>query len=183
MATNKVDSPVVISVVSVLIRRKNIDWVIRAVKEYTGKQPVQLLIAGDGICMDELRRLAGDVPNIQFLGNINHDEVMNLLEKSHIFALPSVNETFGLVYLEAAAKYNAVVCHRSEGVDGLFEDGKEMMFCNGYNEFETILYRLIENPKEVNILANNGYEKVKNCTWENVRSMYMDIYAVEVIQR
>ena len=175
-SVRKPDSPIIISVVAELIRRKNIDWVIRAVKEYTGKQPVQLMIAGDGVCRDELQQLAGNASNIHFLGKINHAEVMNLLEKSHVFALPSVNETFGLAYLEAAAKRNAVICHRDEGVDGLFENGTEMMFCNGYDAFRTILNRLIDNPEEIKMLANNGYAKVKNYTWELIQAKYVEIY-------
>ena len=167
---------IIISVVAELICRKNIGWVIRAVKEYAGKQPVQLMVAGDGVCKGELQQLAGNASNIHFLGKISHIEVMNLLEKSHIFALPSVNETFGLVYLEAAAKYNAVICHRNEGVDGLFDEGTEMMFCEEYDEFKTILNKLIENPEDIDIVANSGYARVKHYTWEHVRLRYMEIY-------
>ena len=176
ISAKKTDNTVIISVVAILLRLKNTDWVIRAVKEYTGIKSVQLMIAGDGICRNELQRLAGNSHNIHFLGKINHEEVMNLLEKSHIFAMPSSPETFGLVYLEAAAKRNAVICHRGEGVDGLFEDGKEMVFCGGYDEFRTILYELIENQDKVNTFANNGYARVKKYTWEHVQSMYIDIY-------
>jgi len=180
-SVRKTDSPIIISVVAELIRRKKIDWVIRAIKEYTGELPVQLMIAGDGVCRIELQQLAANVSNIHFLGKITHEEVMNLLEKSHIFALPSVNETFGLVYLEAAAKRNAVICQRGEGVDGLFEDGREMMFCNGYDEFRIILNRLIDDPEEAKILANNGYAKVKNYVWEQVQARYMEIYRQVVV--
>ena len=176
ISEKKTDTPIIISVVAELIRRKNIDWVIRVVKDYSGTQPVRLMIAGDGVCREELQRLAGHASNIQFLGKIDHEEVMNLLAKSNIFALPSVNETFGLVYLEAAAKCNAVICCKDEGVDGLFEDGKEMMFCREYDEFNAMINRLIEHPEEVKILADNGYTRVKNYTWEHVRSQYMEIY-------
>ena len=134
------------------------------------------MIAGDGVCRHELQRLTGSASNIQFLGKISREEVMSLLEKSHIFALPSVDETFGLVYLEAAAKNNAAICHRNEGVDGLFDDGKEMMFCEGYDEFKTMLNRLIENPEEVENLGNKGKMKAKSYTWEHVQSLYMEIY-------
>ncbi len=176
ITAEKDDTSVIISVIAELIRRKNVDWVIRAVKEYDGRQNIQLMIAGDGVCREELQQLSENTPKIHFLGRISHEKVMDLLEKSHIFALPSVNETFGLVYLEAAAKRNAVVCHKNEGVDGLFEDGKEMMFCDGYDDFQTILNKLIENPGMANMLANNSYTKVRNCVWEHVQSMYMEIY-------
>ena len=176
ISANKSDNPIIISVVAELIPLKNINWVIRAVKEYSGKQNIQLWIAGDGVCRNELQRLAYQTSNIYIMGKISHEEVINLLEKSRIFAMPSSPETFGLAFLEAAAKCNAVICHRGEGVDGLFEDGKEMMFCNDYEEFKTILCDLIENPDKTNMLAKKGYEKVKNYTWEHVRNRYMDIY-------
>ena len=175
-AKKETDDIITVSVVSELIRRKNIDWVIQAVKEYPGKQSVKLIIAGDGVCRYQLIELAGDAPNIHFAGKINREDVLSLLEKSHIFALPSVDETFGLVYLEATAKRNAVICHRNEGVDGLFEDGKEMMFCNGYEDFSVILNKLIDNPDEVKLLATAGYEKVKNYTWKSVEENYLEIY-------
>ena len=172
----KADDLIVISVVAILARRKNVDWVIRAVQEYTGSQNIQLMIAGNRFCEEELKLLAGNASNIHFMGLINHEEVMKLLEKSHIFALPSFDETFGLAYLEAAAKHNAVICHKREGVDGLFEDGKEMMFCAGYDEFRTNLYKLIDNPVEMKMLADNGYTRVKNYTWEHIQSRYMEVY-------
>jgi glycosyltransferase involved in cell wall biosynthesis len=176
ISAQKTDDPIIISVVALLARRKNVDWVIRAVREYTGSQNIQLMIAGNRFCEDELKLLAGNTPNIHFMGFLTHEDVMELLEKSHIFALPSFDETFGLAYLEAAAKRNAVICHRGEGVDGLFEDGKEMMFCAGYDDFKTILYKLIENQEEVKILAENGYARLKNYTWEHVKSRYIEVY-------
>ena len=178
----KTEHHVIISVVAILLRLKNTDWVIRAVKEYTGIKPVQLIIAGDGICREELQQMADNASNIHFRGFVTHEEVMELLEKSHIFAMPSSPETFGLAYLEAAAKRNAVICHRDEGVYGLFEDGKEMMFCSGYDEFRTILYELIENPDKTEELANSGYTRVKEYTWEHVQSRYMDVYH-DVVQK
>ena len=167
---------ITVSVVSELIKRKNIDWTIRAVKEYTGKKTVKLVIVGDGVCRNILQNLANNAPNIHFVGKIAHNEALKLLEKSHIFALPSINETFGLAYLEAAAKLNAVICHKNEGVDGLFEDGKEIAFCDGYEDFRNILHTLVENPEKMKKLANNGYERLKNYTWEHIQSRYMDIY-------
>ena len=172
----KPDNLITISVAAELIHLKNINWVVQAVKDYSGKQNIQLKIAGDGICRNELQRLADQSSNIHFFGKMRHEDVINLLEKSHIFAMPSSPETFGLAFLEAAAKCNAVIGHRGEGVDGLFEDCKEMMFCNDYEEFNTILCNLIENPDKIRYLASNGYQKVKNYTWEQVLSKYMEIY-------
>jgi glycosyltransferase involved in cell wall biosynthesis len=172
----KTDNKVVISVVAEMIARKNIDWVIHAVKEYVGKEIIELIIIGDGVCKERHHLLAGNATNIHFLGKQPHTEVISLLKKSDIFALPSYRETFGLVYLEAAANNNAVICHKNEGVDGLFEDEKEIFLCNGYDNFKEILYELIENHDKRKIVSDGGYERAKNYTWQRVTTEYLKIY-------
>ncbi|MDR1154068.1 MAG: glycosyltransferase family 4 protein [Bacteroidales bacterium] len=173
---NKPGDPVTVSVAAVLFRRKNVDWVIRAVKKYNGRQDIRLMIAGDGACRDELLQLAGNASNIHFMGKISHEEVLNLLEKSHIFALPSVNETFGLVYLEAAAKRNAVICRRDEGVDGLFEDGKEMVFCESFDDFQHQLDQIIDDSGMRNAIAASAGRKVNDYTWDKISGKYIAEY-------
>ena len=172
----KDDSSIFVSVVAELIQRKNIDWVIRAVKAYTGQKNVQLQIIGDGPLRNELQRLTGDADNIHFLGKLSHEKVISTLGKSHIFALPSVNETFGLVYLEAAAQRNTVICHQNEGVDGLFESGKEMLFCSGYNEFREVFYELIHDRSKQLQIANAGCQKVLNYSWDKISNTYLSLY-------
>ncbi len=172
----KNETSITISVVAELIKRKNIDWVIRAVKEYTGAKDVQLTIAGDGVCGDELRRLAEGVSAIRFVGKIDRGAVRELLKTSCIFALPAVNETFGLVYSEAAATKNAVICHEDEGVDGLFENGKEMVFCDSYDDFKSKLFELIDDPYKCEKTANAGFNRVKDYTWEHVSDRYINMY-------
>ena len=175
---HKDDSSVIVSVVAELIQRKNIDWVIKAVKTYTGQKRIQLQIIGDGTLRNELQRLAGDADNILFLGKLSHEKVISILSKSHIFALPSINETFGLVYLEAAAQRNAVICHQNEGVDGLFEPGKEMLFCQGYNEYRDAFFELIHDQSKQLQIANAGYQKVLDYTWKNVSDKYLFEYTI-----
>jgi len=70
------------------------------------------------------------------------------LFESDIFALPSYKETFGLVYLEAAAARNAIIGFKGEGVWGLFEVDKEMLFCGDFEEFQEQLKLLIKNGKK-----------------------------------
>ena len=175
--TQKDNLCVKISVVAKFFKRKNIDWIIRAVKSYAGPKEIQLQIIGDGNVQNELQQLADGAGNIHFLGKLSREEVLSILEKSHIFALPSINETFGLVYLEAAAQKNAIICHRGEGVDGLFDDRKEVLFCRNYEEFETLLACLIDHAEERERMAEACFQKVRdNYTWKMVVDRYMKIY-------
>jgi glycosyltransferase involved in cell wall biosynthesis len=172
----KEEKPVIISVVAELIQRKNIDWVINAFNAYRGAKDVKLIIAGDGLYRKELETLKNERTNISFMGKITHDRVLELLESSHIFALPAVNETFGLVYLEAAAKKNAVICHQNEGVDGLFEENEEMMFCRDEKDFEQMLFTLIDDIPQRMKIAQAACDKVKKYTWKNITDKYIYLY-------
>ncbi len=166
-----------ITTISELIPRKHVDWVIEAVKNYIGNKNVTLTIAGDGAMRNELETCAKGFDNIIFLGKIEHNRIGDLLSQSDVFALPSVNETFGLVYLEAAAHQNAVVATKDTGIWGVFEDKEEMLFCDSQESFNKLLYRLIEDDDYRNSLAEKAYHKAKeNYTWDMVINRYSEIY-------
>ena len=44
--------------------------------------------------------------------------------EADIFVLPSKNETFGMVYMEALAHGNIVLCTQNSGVDGIIQNDK-----------------------------------------------------------
>lgn len=52
------------------------------------------------------------------------------MRQSDIFVLPSVGETFGMVYLEAMASGCIVVGTKDDGIDGIIKDGE-----NGFLTF------------------------------------------------
>lgn len=41
---------------------------------------------------------------IKFTGYLSKEKIIEILDQSDIFVLPSEKETFGLVYIEAAAR-------------------------------------------------------------------------------
>lgn len=170
------DNSITIISVGNAIAIKQIDWVIQAVLEYRGLKNVTLKIIGDGPMTYELKRLATNDSRIEFYGNLPREEVLLAMEKSHIFALPSYKESFGLVYLEAAAKKNAIIGFREEGVWGIFEEGKEALYVSNYSEFKEKLFFLISQDKPRNLLASAAHKKAKSFIWDNIEKMYIDIY-------
>ena len=144
-----------IATVGELIPLKQIDWVINSVKNYKGNKNITLTIAGDGPMRQELESLTQDHSNIVFLGKVDHSEVGELLSRNDIFALPSNNETFGLVYIEAAAHQNAVIATKGTGVWGVFDDKEELR----------------------DQLSKKAYKKTsENFTWEKIIEKYNNIY-------
>lgn len=166
-----------IMAVGELIEQKRFDWVIKALKTYKGPKQVRLRIAGDGPLMSSLREQSAAMSNIQFLGKITRDKVLQLMEESDIFVMPSRNETFGMVYLEAVAKKNAVIATKNTGVWGIFEDGEEMLFCEDYDSFENMLHNLIDDEKMRSKLSTKAYHRASTqYNWEAISQRYRDIY-------
>jgi glycosyltransferase involved in cell wall biosynthesis len=60
---------------------------------------LNLVIVGD----DKYREQIGVIPNVMVTGYISWEELQNLFNTAALFAMPAVNEPWGLVYLEALA--------------------------------------------------------------------------------
>lgn len=110
------------------------------------EQLCSLIIAGDGPVnvVNQLKRLAEQVPNIHFTGFILGEMKANLLASCDVFCSPSPYETFGRTVVEAMASGIPVVTVNSGAVSEYIFDGG-----NGY----------LVPPNDVEGLAN-GIHKV-----------------------
>lgn len=151
-----------------LIKRKNIDKLVLAVKDLS---IFELKIIGDGKELKHLKKNASS--NVNFLGRLPHEKVIEKMEKSDIFILPSVNETFGMVYLEAMASGCVTVCTKNDGIDGIIKDGE-----NGFLTGPTVegiketLLRIKDYDLEK--IIQNSLETVKEYTPEICAKNYLD---------
>ncbi|MFH2020849.1 MAG: glycosyltransferase family 4 protein [archaeon] len=96
-----------ICAVSRLVKYKRIDDLILAAAKIKQKYPdMAINIIGDGSEKNNLKKLAKELgisSNVNFLGYLNHGEVLQELKKATLFSLPSVVEGMGLVTVEAMA--------------------------------------------------------------------------------
>ena len=86
----------------VIPRKRHID-VLEAV---AGLEYVDWLVIGDGPELPALRRRAADLgleQRVQFAGQLPPDEALRELASTHVMALPSEDEAFGVAYVEALA--------------------------------------------------------------------------------
>ena len=134
-----------------LIKRKNVDLVIKECENLN----VELRIIGDGKELNNLKKLSSKPV---FLGYLPHTKVLEEMKKADVFALPSINETFGMVYLEAMASGCITVCRKDDGVSGIIKNGE-----NGYFWEDGIIEKII-NSKNQNKILENSYQTLKNYT-------------------
>jgi teichuronic acid biosynthesis glycosyltransferase TuaC len=99
--------PTVATVAAVDPRKRHED-VLRALPD-----GVRWVVIGDGPELPRLRELADG--RADFKGELPHDEAMSELARCHAMALPSVDEAFGVAYIEALARRVPAIGCRGEG--------------------------------------------------------------------
>ncbi len=103
-----------------LIKRKNFEELIIASKALD----MELVIAGEGKNKKNLQHLIKKTgAKVKLLGKKSKEEINKLMLEFDLFILPSLNETFGMVYLEALSKGCVVVCSENSGMAGFIKDG------------------------------------------------------------
>jgi glycosyltransferase involved in cell wall biosynthesis len=108
--------------------------------QYLTEYNIELIIAGDGILEDALKKQAEPLDNVSFIGRIS--EPYNFFSKLNLLVVPSIREPLGNVCLEAGLCKVPVL---AANVDGLPE-----IISNG------ISGGLIRPTKEVSYKAVNG---------------------------
>jgi N-acetyl-alpha-D-glucosaminyl L-malate synthase BshA len=103
---------------------KRVRDVVRIFARVRRVLPATLLMIGDGPERSEAEQEARDLQvanDVRFLGRI--DSVVELLQATDLFLLPSQTESFGLAALEAMACGAPVVATRVGGIPEVVEDG------------------------------------------------------------
>lgn len=171
------DKDVDVLTVAHAIPRKQVDWVIRAFLDAPPEAARKLVVVGDGPARQEWEQLADGDPRILFTGKLPHAEVMQWMQRSKIFALPSYQETFGLVYLEAAAAGNALVGRAGEGVAGVFAEEEEIILPADYTSFRIGLHRLLTSHSLCIQRAQAARQRAAQLSWGAILTRYEEVYA------
>ena len=107
--------------------RKNIASLVRATALVRSRVPeVRVRIVGDGPERRRLERLVRRLDlgaHVRLEGQLGFDRLARAYAGCDIFCLPSLQEGFGLVFLEAMAAGKPVVCCGGTAVEELVEDG------------------------------------------------------------
>ena len=114
-----------------LIQRKGFDLLIEAFNRLQlPKERWELNIIGSGQERNELSHQIATAhleQNIHLLGSRTSDEIVDLLNQSDVFALPSRMETFGVVYIEAMACGLPVIATPCGGPEEFVTDSNGML--------------------------------------------------------
>ena len=112
-----------------LWKNKGIHYLLQAFAEkFVNNTKVKLKIGGSGPQYFNLKRLTfslGIQSQVEFLGSLSRNDVPKTLAKSDVFVLPSLYETFGVVFVEAIMMGKPVIATKSGGPESIVNT------CNG----------------------------------------------------
>ena len=150
-------------------KRKNIDKVIKACK---GLEGFELTVIGDGKDRKSLEKID---KNVVFTGRLPHDEVLAKMRESDIFVLPSVGETFGMVYLEAMASGCITVCTKGDGIDGIIKNGENGFLTEPNVDAirETLLNIKNLDGEALKVLCTNSFQTILGFTSSKCAEHYL----------
>jgi teichuronic acid biosynthesis glycosyltransferase TuaC len=105
-AQAKTGAPTLVTVGHLVARKRHAD-VIRALWLLRERQPdLRYLIIGDGPEREPLARLAAELglaDRVELAGQLPHEGAVDRARTAQIFVMPSIDEAFGVVYVEAMA--------------------------------------------------------------------------------
>ena len=170
----KITKPIKILYVGSLIDRKNSIKLCKSIILLNNQETkYELSIVGNGAQKKEIEQLAKAHNYINFIGNIyDKTELKKYYDTHHIFAMPSVRETFGLVYVEALTQNLPILYCENEAIDGVF-DCKIGSSCQPNvisigNEIENIVASY--NNHQINNIDFNKFN------WSIISNEYLSIY-------
>jgi len=103
-----------------LYRRKRVEVLLRATAELKPRIPqLEVRIAGEGPeskALERLQRSLGLTDEVSWLGTLNREALAREYNRCDMFCLPSVQEGFGIVLLEAMAAARPIVAARAAAV-------------------------------------------------------------------
>ena len=123
-APRRAHQPALVSVGHLVARKRHAD-VIRAIWTLRDRLELRYLVIGDGPERAALERLAAELEvDAEFTGQLPHEQALERARGCAVMALPSVDEAFGVAYIEAmAAGLPAIGCRGEPGPEEIAAAG------------------------------------------------------------
>jgi len=157
-APQETDPPRILCVAH-LYPRKGVDTLLRAFARLTAD--AVLRVVGIGPESERLEHLAHDLniaDRVQFLGHLPFTVLAAEYRNADVFALPTEQEGFGIVFLEAMASSLPIIATRVAAVPEVVEDGVTALLVDPGDEaaLAQTLEKLLRDPVLRTSLGNAG---------------------------
>jgi glycosyltransferase involved in cell wall biosynthesis len=165
-----------------LVEKKGFDVLLEAFfLAATDLKDTDLIIAGEGPKRSLLEQIIKerDLGQRVFLyGRAAKNQIAELLRGCECFVLPSRDEPFGIVILEAAACGKPVIASRSGGPEEVIEDGVSGLLVkkDDSRQLSEAIKRLLGDSGLQEKLSTNASENAKKFDMAAIAAQYLEIF-------
>jgi glycosyltransferase involved in cell wall biosynthesis len=159
--------------------QKGVWHLLQAAKQVIEKnKKAKFIIVGSGPDMPYLIDTTiklGIEKNVIFTGKISEEELVAAYRMCDVFVMPSVNEPFGIVALEALASGKPVILSKTAGVGEVIDH----CFKVDYWDTNLLASRVLEvfHYKELKkAMGRNGATEVRKLSWDNSAKNFEEVY-------
>ncbi|MGH3657415.1 MAG: D-inositol-3-phosphate glycosyltransferase [Micromonosporaceae bacterium] len=189
------DDAVVLAFVGRIQPLKAPDVLVRAAARLLDVQPAlrdRLVVAvvggpsGSGTARpDALIRLARELgidDVVRFVPPVRQGELARWYQAATVVAVPSYNESFGLVALEAQACGTPVVAAATGGLLTAVCDGESGVLVDGHDpgEWARVLGELVADPERTSRLGAGGLAHARGFGWPVTAARTLDVYTAAI---
>lgn len=165
--------------------RKGLLNLIKALRLVKSSIPsVKLIVVGKKSNHGYFRRICrlisdeGLTGNVVYKGTIEKTELKKEYQKCSIFVLPSKEEPFGIVLLEAMASCNPVIATNVGGIPYVIKDSENGFLVEDGNveELAEKLLLLLKNEKLRDEMGHRGMQIAKKFDWKTIAQETINFY-------
>lgn len=154
-----------------LLEEKGADTIVDAARKLKGERRLHFFVAGRGPMEEVVSKASEELPNLTYVGTLDHPDLAALLLEGDVFCLPTrYSEGLPTSLLEAGACSSALVASRAGGVGEIIPDREHGIILESPTSDHVVeaLLELAADPSHVDLLKQNAHRRICECfTWES----------------
>jgi glycosyltransferase involved in cell wall biosynthesis len=158
-------------------RRKRVEVLLQAAAALRGRIPnLEVRLVGAGPCGSQLRALSSNLKlhgAVTWLGDVSRSQLIAEYHRADLFCLPSVQEGFGIVLLEAMAACKPIVAARAAAIPEVVPHGV-LVEPESADALAVGIEELYRTPDKRTALACTGAAWVEQFDAPRVAQLFLD---------
>ncbi len=174
--------PLVLTVGQLIERKGTADLITAMGKLRRNGRRVHLAIVGEGPLRHALQEQAaaeGVTDDVHFVGRMEHARVLAMMARAQLFALPSWDEAFGLVYTEAMAQGTPVLALRGGGPEDFIDPGVSggwLIAARDPDAIAGVIAQVLDDPDGAAAIGAAGRATALGLSWRRNARLTLDVY-------